>query len=178
MDYLGKKLQAGQLALDSPVQSAVKEKPERAPHRRRTVELWPETGLTVAQSHSRNQWHFWQARFCWIFGDHCWQGTQLLLLSCQVGWTESCCLVLCRVPCKQRKREKKEIVKWETKSKWDVQGICGLIDIWLESAALRCPPGTWWVLSYSMWQRWMETASLLLMLDLVGRRNWLVIYHP
>lgn len=35
--------------------------------RRWTVELWPGTGLNVAQGRSRNRWHSWQACFCWYW---------------------------------------------------------------------------------------------------------------
>lgn len=169
MKYLGKKPQAGQLALGFPVQSAVKEKPERALHRRWAVELWPGTAprLNAPQSRSRNRWHCWQPCFWWFWLPAL---ARLPLLSCQVGWAESGCLVLCVGVHKLKNK-----IRNENKAR-RLRRVCD--DRQLESAALCRLLGRWWVLSYRMWQRWMEAASPLLMLDLVERRNWLVIYHP
>lgn len=72
MEYVGKKLQAGQLALGSPVHSAVKEKPEGAP-----CKHW-----AVTWDHTRGLAYLWAAaqidatiggRVSADFGNHCWQ---------------------------------------------------------------------------------------------------------
>lgn len=99
MEYLGKKLQAGQLAQGSPGSVCCERETRESTAQALRCDLGP--GLTELGSTAEISGTFGR-RASADFGDHRWQGAELLPLSCQARWAESGCLLLFPVPCKQR----------------------------------------------------------------------------
>lgn len=138
-----------------PVQSAAKEKPERAQALRCDLGR----GLTGLRAAAEINGTFGRRAPADV-GDRCCQGARLQLLSCQAGWAEGGCLLLFPVPRKQRG------ITNENKAR------CLRLK-WVERhVASCCPAGTWWSLRHRMWR------SPLLMPDVVESRRWFVICHP
>lgn len=121
MEYLGKKLQAGQLALGS-LGSVCCERETR--ERRAGVELLscdlgPHPDLTRATEPQQKSMVLLAGVPLVDFGDQHWQGIRLLSLSCMVSRPESVYLALCPISCTKTERKRGHF-KSETKTKQDV----------------------------------------------------------